>query len=540
MSTLTVQTHAITTSSTGLPLKELPIRTALHEEMKVDDHIYGQVTATPLPSRQYFFDHLSSHSEQNPSRETARQAALRVLNRTQDWMQAQGPRAMLKATGGPSHQYAFVEIPNCYRHEVNVTASPYGNESYTWLRVPVMSDYRNGSITLPDINRCATHPEFHERMQKSLIATYQTFLRSKLLTSAQKQGLEFTKEILAHPAASYENRRYLLEQQMLYYIEHQLQNNPQAYEQHSLTVVHMSLLDPSLHLFGLSGWMHSEGKEMEEMKYLFDVCRGKQIIFDAPTTAFIDDQWNVHLPIRNNQKPITLDTHFMNISVQNHTNEAVRTQNESNSATMERLTQIVNSKKIDANVLISNLQQQFRRSQKLSKDEEKQLYQAYQTSIACDYFNRSSLRLVEGHSTYARAFEIGAALALLHIPFSTGCQSAKDRTGLTCGGISAHLVRSSLEAQQRINTLLHKDCRPLEKQLQQITKLYELAISPGSLNHTIGQINGNWGFLLVNPIALARTRFTSKTAAIRQTGIAALGLLKRGYQALCSLAGNTQ
>lgn len=506
-------------------------RSQLQEEMRVGNIVVGSQIAVPIPTRQLFAQRLSSIQETIPQREQMRQAALKILHRQdQDWMHAHGPRDTFTKNGGPSDNYAFVEIPNCYFYQVNIAHSPVNDESFHWLRVPVMSDYRNGSITLQDLEASAADSRTHiaEDLEKT---------GRKSLTAAQKTGLAYARTLLTTPQDSYIKRHYILEQQMLFYLEQQLAANPDAIKDGSFTVVHMSLLNFAAKSFSTSGWMHDEGKEAQEMSYLFAQFNGKTLYFDAHEGRSYIDEKGIHVPVPRGKdllKPVTLNTCFFNISVQNHTFEAVEKQNVYNFRAFQPLTEVVNRAKIAAHIRISEKKEKSHAS--FSESDKKDLYKDFLTLNACNLFNAAVMRLSTGHSTYARAFDIGAALALLQIPFSTGCQSAKDRTGVTSGGIAAALVQASLQAQKSLNELLGLDGtinKAIEKQIQNTKALYDRAIDPKGINHMIGQINDNRGFLLVNPLALARTRYAPRFSSIRQIAITLWAILTAIPQHVC-------
>lgn len=124
------------------------------------------------------------------------------------------------------------------------------------------------------------------------------------------------------------DRRRVLQSKMLQLVATQVKNHPHLTTEQVFKMVHVGLVNgasanPKKDKFDVTGWMHNEAVEMEDMAAMFAEFHGRQITFgrtDGPT--FIDEHGNIHLPAPSTDlvdQTRRLETLYVNITPQNDT-----------------------------------------------------------------------------------------------------------------------------------------------------------------------------------------------------------------------------
>ncbi len=173
--------------------------------------------------------------------------------------------------------------------------------------------------------------------------------------------------------------------------------------------IHIGLLNQDKKEIDGTGWNHHEANEMTDMAEIFQEFKGKALIFDG-LGPFIDENGNIHLPQKNTTKTLTLNPFFVNSSVQGHKDDNKNlTAIHINEQTFDELKKYSIENENFSEILAG-----------MSLVFEKKNHTSYQTAIDLIYWARMAGFMI-----------------------STGCLSAKDRTGFTC---AADSVLNQMEA----------------------------------------------------------------------------------------------
>lgn len=260
-----------------------------------------------------------------------------------------------------------------------------------FFRIGVISDMRNGWFSLEDLSKMTQKPEIIKETIHVL-----TEKLSKKNNSNRQESLNYALQILHdNIEKALQDRRETLLMPMMQLIIGQIEENIDLFKEalnnnEPFSMVHISLLNPTKEEFDLTGWMHNERVEIEDMQYMFRYFRGKKIVCDGSGPRIDDDK--IFLPyffsdIKNREVP--LNSLFFNVSVQGHS---------------------------DANHL------------KINKEALSFLEEKYQLINKNEKIKKS---FTEKETHYIFACELLLSLLLLNkIAISIGCLSAKDRTGV--------------------------------------------------------------------------------------------------------------
>ncbi len=374
-----------------------------------------------------------------------------VQKRKQDWVHSSGIRDTFE--GGDPENLAFVEQANCYQHSVNVNG-----QNYELLRLgtPVHINGFTDLETLQTAFETKISIQEFEQLEK-IVARGYFEKKNTPLNESQKRGLELAIIDLKDPRKALIERRFLLEQQMLFLINQQVQSHPPQGD--SFILWHQALLNPSKKEFGKEGWMHDEKRELQDLAFIFKKFDGKTIRFGTKQTIpYLSERGTIHLPapdgVREGGK-VTLKTRLINISVQNHEKDSIPFQQDINRDCNQQFEElfITRSKELfgigvdslDAleNALIRALHQE--------KDQERWV-ELQKVKNCIPIFTRCKYEFGNPSSQEGSCFEFATNAALipllLKVPFSTGSLNAKDRSGYLCGRLMISLTIKDLLAKR--------------------------------------------------------------------------------------------
>jgi hypothetical protein len=312
---------------------------------------------------------------------------------------------------------------NLRRHEA-ITSD--GNKT-TMVRVGVISDMRNGYFSLHELNRMLKSKDWHTRTYRELDKRIQSVEKKiggrstpelvVLKYAAKQLQAENLKEVIKERASFLENQMLMV---VLEHIRTAKESNPNFEQEHILPIMHLCLLNQKTNSVDETGWKKNEETFMDDMKGMFKLFKDKKLVFDGKG-PFIDNDGDIHLPAEFGirQFPMYLETFFSNVSIQGNT------ENKGKQAVINH--DFFRDLKTHFN---GRLPEEFEVLQE-------------------------ELRL--GKQDPAIIAEELAAVAVRNgIYLSVGCLSAKDRTGLVCGRVSANCALENA-------ALTEKEARKAEK-----------------------------------------------------------------------------
>lgn len=335
----------------------------------------------------------------------------------EDWLSSDYFRGQIRESGFAQATESYVSAPvNMRYQELQVD----GKKEVGFYRVGIMSDMRNGFYSLSDLKSFKNEP----KKVNDLIQNLSKKLNSKL-TNDQRVSIENALNNLKIMRGSpsyidivYQERKMMIEQQMVQLIAGQVRQNPQkvleAFEAgNSFDLVHVALLNQRKSEMGSTGWVHDERVEMEDMQEIFAEFNGKKLCFNG-TGPLIDGDM-VYLPYQIKASEIVtipLATAFFNTSVQGNTHNN-KTQLKINTQQLRQL-------------LISH-------------------------PHLFDKFPEIKKSLLEDSSTsYTLAEElIMVLLSSKTFCVSLGCLSAKDRTGLVAERLMLRHLHPHLPSKRK-------------------------------------------------------------------------------------------
>lgn len=334
---------------------------------------------------------------------------------------------------------------------------PPEKNSKSWVRVGVMSDMSNGFVNLHSLKELdqtlekgvnQTANEMRTKMAVEIIEVWTTCKEKGNKNIDASSGfalkqLGFTPEEIEAIASqigkkgsvlvpqidqknfnrvreviqdTVEKRNSIVSQQFLQLVMEQIKNaSPKDIEDGQLKMVHVALMNHNSKNVDGTGWNHNEDNEIRDMAAIFDQFDGKTLIFDEKG-PYIDQKGNIHLPKMENlpQREITLRSLFINQSVQGYTK---------NDGTSKELNEIARGKLIDFHI-------EDKQQEKMDKifNQKKAGYSSAADTI--DIFLKSGFKV------------------------STGCLSAKDRTGFVAALASDRVMRASDFPQSTRNEIL--------------------------------------------------------------------------------------
>lgn len=294
-------------------------------------------------------------------------------------------------------------LPACINlrsHQCNVS----GGDTHVVERIGIISDMSNGFTNLKELKEIKVELE-RDGSSKKLTA-----LKDSIQSIAIKEKRNGNKFIgittgyalnqvdnLAAVTSTIAARRIHLEDQFLQLVMQHVNSTHQIDVLTDFPMIHVGLLCQDKKEIDPTGWNHNEANEMADMAEIFNEFRGKSIIFDG-TGPFIDVHGNIHAPKQSKHASLTLAPFFVNSSVQGHSEKGKnKSAIEINQSTFAELKKRLQNNPIALNGLASIF--------------EKGNDTSYLTAINLIYYAR-----------------------LAKLMISTGCLSAKDRTGFTCAG----------------------------------------------------------------------------------------------------------
>lgn len=349
------------------------------------------------------------------------------------WIDSDYFRRLLKSHPGMTFEQIannFVSAPvNMRYHSVEIE----GNERKVgFLRLGIITDPTNGWTNLKELKEMASGSAEGKTKQLERI----TEITKKGQGSNRKiqESANFAAAQLLDLPAAVERRRQILQDQMLQLVIAQIDKNAESIQKleasGQFNMVHLSLLNANNKSINSQGWVHREGNQILDMAEIFKEFRGKELIFDGKG-PYIDSEGNIHLPQKGPEWPknIQLNPVFFNTSVQGNT------RNDGLQAEINREG-------------ISDLFKIIRQGHAVPDIAQQQLKKAIE-------------KLDAGKSNYAIAELLGSAMINANLAFSTGCMSAKDRTGLVAGliihnflsdGVDVHFSEKNQRFRERLKT----------------------------------------------------------------------------------------
>jgi|GEM_PF-5985578 len=257
----------------------------------------------------------------------------------------------------------------------------------------------------------------------------------KRLPAGKQEAIHRGRETLTDPAKlawAIAERKFILEQKMVRYVQMQMEAHPEQIKEGRFSFMQLSLLRPSTKKMDKSGFAVFEGTALADMEAAFEMFRDKEIVFeDTASVAYIDAQGVVHMPTPeggDDGQRVTLNPLLANVSVQQAgvagivlgrvKKEDIEVQKGLNGRALDALSEAV--KKIEDG--------------KVKQEAEELL-------------NRCKEGLQKGESSYD-GYEIAEDLAMVAhlagLPLGLNCFSAKDRTSfvnyrLNIRALSRHL-----------------------------------------------------------------------------------------------------
>lgn len=303
-------------------------------------------------------------------------------------------------------------IPACVnmrRHEV----VGENGEKITMIRTGVISDMRNGYLSLDDLIQAKENKYYRMAIFSQL-----EIKRRELWVKNQKSTPEYVvlsyaveqlKSEQSVNQAIAERRACLRNQMLMLILEHvkTLKGNGTLDQTNIIPMMHLSLLNRKTDSVDDTGWKKNEGTFMRDMSQIFKEFDGKKVVFDNQG-PLVDNDGIIHLPVQYCEKnqEVHLNTFFSNISVQN---------NKKNDGIQED----INSKFFA------------------------QLRDFFQGTLPSEFQDIED-ELIGGKSNFDIAERLSIVAMNRGLLFSIGCLSAKDRTGWVCGKVGvSHVLGNS-------------------------------------------------------------------------------------------------
>ncbi len=352
-----------------------------------------------------------------------------------DWIGSNYFRNVLKAAakeGAGAIKEAFENtfvggLVNFRYHSCSIEGS---QQEVGFFRLGVITDPRNGFTHLKELQKFRKNgPEDSEytKKLKSLEEHLKSLEKKPQANTAKIISLQHAIHDLQHLDKAIRERQKNLSLQMLHLVTSQITKNfPKIGKQDEhFTIAHLGLLNPFSENLDSTGWKKHEGYETLDMEAIFEEFNGKTLIFDG-AGPFIDEHGNIHLDKKmtaedGSPRTLTLNTILANISVQGHMQN-------------DGIQQKINQKAI---ALIESY----------LVDAIKNNYPS--TQEAESLFKSVKQRLSAGISNYLLAEDLSKVALLIGLPFSVGCLSAKDRTGLVGGRTILYFINKSIDTQTK-------------------------------------------------------------------------------------------
>jgi hypothetical protein len=316
------------------------------------------------------------------------------------------------------------------------------DEETGFFRLGVITDPRNGFTNIQELRKIQRDPNLGSAKIKQLTEKLLELKKKRKKNTPKIFAVEYALRQLnpEHLISTIRERQQILDNQVLLLVQAQVskklskikttkQENGKMMPEFHFT--HIGFLNRKKSVQDSVGWEHDETNEIIDMDTAFrqfdlgKFSKGTTLIFDGKG-PYIDTEGNIHVAekIEENGKPkqVRLRPHFLNISVQGHMkNDGI--QKEINGPALDQLITL-------AGQTIDNL-----------KDKAQQ----QKASEGLTELRRIKALLNQGESNYKIAEDLSVALLKLGMPFSMGCLSAKDRTGIVGGRIIIRYVTAYAE-----------------------------------------------------------------------------------------------
>ena len=335
----------------------------------------------------------------------------------------------------------------------------------TWVRIGVISDMSNGFVNLDSLNELnglledGKLDEATDKRNEMILNITDNWKSSKARKNknidaaagyALRQLGVSDKEILAiHnninaklelPKLEVNNnnvndiqktvgvtvgkRKDVMAQQFLQLVMQQVENSSaQDLQKGQIKMIHVALLNQNSKSIDGTGWNHDEENQMKDMAAIFAQFDGSKLICDGKG-PFIDKEGNIHLPadekFQEGQKEITLRSLFINQSVQGYVKNNGTTK-DLNDKAKSKLPGIGVDKELQGKM------------DEIFKGEETGFSSA---ADMIDHFMNAGFKV------------------------STGCLSAKDRTGFVSALMSKRVMRDSNFPESSMNKIMRDQLKP--------------------------------------------------------------------------------
>ncbi len=268
-------------------------------------------------------------------------------------------------------------------------------------------------------------------------------LKTDPVKNARKiESLQYAIAELQNINIAISKRDLVLRMQFLHLLQAQIQKNPGKIQDGTFELAHVAFLNRNKKEFADSGWGHFEENQMRDMQQIFHDLNLTTAIIDR-NGPFIDANCKLHVCPPAGQdhlkdgEEFTLNTHFLNVSVQGNV------RNDGCQAV------------INEDALIRLIAMVEKRPFTEDNDAALMLLLGIQRELRA------------GRSNYSLAEDLGVAMAKLGIPFSIGCLSAKDRTGMVSARI---ILRHIFEEMDKEVSGGKADAKETEKRKQKMAK----------------------------------------------------------------------
>lgn len=342
--------------------------------------------------------------------------------------------------------YSVPLAVNMRSHSCEVLTNKDGirQPSNTWLRVGVISDMSNGFVNLKSLKHLQEHLEndnlidatkLRNDMINDIIDKWRTSHNNGNKNVAASAGYALTqlgvnsvtlnewgkaisektlkptmqinenniKEIKQAVNQTIKKREDLVAAQFLQMVVAHFENiSPEDIEGGTVKIMHVSLLNHHSKAIDGAGWNHDEENEMQDMADIFNKFDNTKLVCDGKG-PFIDLDGNIHLPelkLLSNLKELNLQTLFINQSVQGYTK---------NDGTVEEINQAA--------------------GKKLEK-----------FTINAELKTKMNTILNGKETSYISATDMVELGLKAGFKVSTGCLSAKDRTGFVSASVTRRLM----------------------------------------------------------------------------------------------------
>ncbi len=343
--------------------------------------------------------------------ERALDLATKYKKETDDWLNSDYFRDQIHAADSFSDGIEnYISAPINMRYDALI--GPNGEKINGFYRLGVISDMSNGFTNQRELNQLkdpnTNKPKKQQILQniEARIARYER--NRKKLTPKQQESLLFAREQLNTMSTAgvsqvaHERERHL-QKQMIQLVVAQAKQNPDLLQEALTTghfhLIHVGLLNQTSVSFDKTGWMHDESNEIADMAEIFKMFNGKRLLFDGKGPSIEGDI--IHMPNDQNfpkglkDKSLKLNANFLNISVHG-------------AGINDGLQLGINQESIAA--ILKNYEN------KLTADE---------IAILEKFNAEEPLGYLEAEAI------ISILVKMKHAAVSTGCLSAKDRTGAT-------------------------------------------------------------------------------------------------------------